>query len=29
VSSGGELRADVRVPGSVADAVLAASDLDG
>ena len=30
LSSGGELRADVRVPGSVADQVLAASDeLDG
>lgn len=29
-NSGGELRSDVRVPGSVADAVLAASDeLDG
>ena len=29
-SSGGELRADVRVPGSVADRVLAAADdLDG
>ena len=30
VNSGGELRADVRVPGSVADQVLAAADdLDG